>query len=500
MLRKVCTYTYVLLSLAFIVVNVLTLSNQPPWIDEVMMLDTSYNKAVHGSWETTAWYRVAGQYPFPTYPPLYQAAAAAWMWLFGCSLVVTRSLNLLITFMLGCLCLRLMKRHGLQLTPWTVALFTLLLWGSSEMAWMYRNGRPDMLCALLLVLTLHAIDGYYARKSVAARLAVIATSALLVCAGIQSAVCLLTLWLFAFVVMRDWRKKATHLLSLLLTGISIGMLMVALFMLAHGRLMAFACSIIQYSAILSSIALAVLPWASELFGFSATPYTQKLLELSTDSSFCERLASIAGYRSYLLLSSITLVAYASCFRKKPVALIGDKGFLVLLCALYVPFIMTLAGRFADYYRWMVFLPLTASVTAIAARQRLWRAVFSVVTVVLTVIGLRSMLPDRQWDYAGLRSFVQRQHLKSSDAVVCPFSTFYAMKPLCDTCYFVGIFPTEYLGRVDYIIEAHGTANEFDQRISDYVNELKADSSLMLTAIDHCEHPSLTLYQIKKKHE
>lgn len=500
MLRNACTYTYVLLSLAFIVVNVFTLSNLSPWIDEVMMLDTSYNMAVHGSWETTAWYRVAGQYPFPTYPPLYQALAAVWIWLFGSSLVVTRSMNLLITFILGGLCLRLMKRHGLQLTPWTVALFALLLWGCSEMAWMYRNGRPDMLCALLLVLTLHAIDGYYARKSVSARLAVIAMSALLVCSGIQAAVCLLALWLFVFAVISDWRKKAVHLLPLLLTGILIGMLMVALFMLVHGRLMAFASSIIQYSAILSKTALAVLPWASEMLGFSATPYIEKLLELSTDSGFCERLASIADYRSYLLLSAITLAAYASCFRKKPLALIGDRGFLLLLFALYVPFMMTLAGRFADYYRWMAFLPLAASVTAIAARQRLWRAVFSVVTVVLTVIGLKSMLPDRQWDYAGLRSFVQRQHLKSSDAVVCPFSTFYAIKPLCDTCYFVGIFPTEYLGRVDYIIEAHGAANEFDQRISDYVNELKADSSFILTAIDRCERPSLTLYQIKKMHE
>jgi len=80
-------YTYVLLSLAFIIANLVTQSNLAPWIDEVMMLDTSYNAAFHGRWETTAWYRVVGEYPFSTYPPLYQMTAAVWMWLFGGNIV-----------------------------------------------------------------------------------------------------------------------------------------------------------------------------------------------------------------------------------------------------------------------------------------------------------------------------------------------------------------------------------------------------------------------------
>ena len=82
------------------IVNLITLRHLAPWVDEVMMLDTAYNAAFHGSWETTAWYRVVGQYPFSTYPPLYQMIAAVWMWLFGGSLVVVRSLNLVIAFML----------------------------------------------------------------------------------------------------------------------------------------------------------------------------------------------------------------------------------------------------------------------------------------------------------------------------------------------------------------------------------------------------------------
>lgn len=176
MTRRVCIYTYVLLSWVFIIVNLVTLCNLPPWIDEVMMLDTSYNAAVHGSWETTAWYRVVGQYPFSTYPPLYQMVATSWIWLFGGGLMTVRCMNLFFTFMLGGICIRLMKRHGLLQTAWTVVLFTMMLWGTSEMAWMYRNGRPDILCALVSVLTVLVIDTYLSAKSTTTCVAVIMSS------------------------------------------------------------------------------------------------------------------------------------------------------------------------------------------------------------------------------------------------------------------------------------------------------------------------------------
>jgi len=498
-IRKVYIYTYVLLSLAFIAVNLVTLSNLPPWIDEVMMLDTSYNAAVHGAWETTAWYRVVGQYPFSTYPPLYQVLAAVWIWIWGGGLVAARSLNLLFSFVLGGVCLRQMKRHGLQQTPWTTILFTLLLWGTSEMAWMYRNGRPDMLCALMFALAILAIDHYCHQKSPATRIAVIATSALLICSGIQAAVCLLTLWPFFFLAKKSQRKEAVRLLRLIVAGVLLGMVFVAVFMVAHGRLVAFASSIVQYSTTLSGIALAVLPWAGDVFGFSSAVYTQKLLELSTESSLCQRLTAIVEYRSYIILSVATILAYASCYRHRLRKLIHDKGFLLLLCALYVPLVMNLAGRFPAYYRWMAFLPLMASVTFVAARHRLYCAALSVVAVLLTFFGIRSMQPDDHWNYDHVRSFIQRQHFKSTDAVVCPFSTFYDVKPVCDTCYFVGIFPTEYISHVGYIIEAPDD-NSFDHRITDYVNLLKTDTTVTLTVIDHCNHPSLTLYHVQTKHE
>ena len=499
MVRSSCTLTYVLLSLAFIILNVITLGNLAPWVDEVMMLDTSYNMAVHGSWETTAWYRVAGQHPFSTYPPLYQLLAAAWIWLFGSSLVVVRSMNLLVTFMLGGTCLRLMTRCGQGATPVTTALFTLLLWGTGEMAWMYRNGRPDMLCALLFVCTVLAAASCLSAQSPSARRAVVVASALLFCSGVQAAVCLCAVWLFFFIAQKGRRKEYVRLFRLLAAGMLLGMLLVALFMLAHGRLTAFVCSIIQYSATLSAISLAVLPWAGEVTGVDTTSYARKLLELTPQSSLCEWLASAAAYRSFLVLSVLALAAYASCFRSRLKALTGDWGFLMLLCALCVPLVMTLAGRYPVYYRWMAFLPLLFAVTSIAARCRFWRAVFSVAAVLLTVFGIRSMMPDGQWDSENLRAFVQRQHFKPSDAVVCPFSAFYEMKPVCNTCYFAGIFPTELIAHVDYIIEATD-GDEFDRPITDYVNKLKADTTVVLTATDYCEHPSLTLYHVQTKYE
>lgn len=491
-------YTYVLLSLAFIIVNLITLSNLRPWIDEVMMLDTSYNAAFHGAWGTTAWYRVTGQYPFSTYPPLYQMLAAGWMWLFGSSLTVMRSMNLMITFALGGACLRLMRQQGLHPATWATALFTVLLWGSSEMAWMYRNGRPDMLCALLSVVTIQNFCNYLSAKFSSTKISVIIASALLLCSGIQAAVYMLALWLFFFIVTKR-RREAFRLLLLLLAGCMVGLLLVSLFMSSHGRLVAFVSSIIQYSTTLSGIVMAMLPLAGNAFGIDVTPYTMKLFELSPTSSLSERLSSIIEYRSFLILSATALAAYMAYFKESRQKVLSDNGFLLLLVALYVPFVMNLAGRFATYYRWMAYLPLVMAIMRVATRSRIWCAVFCMEAAVLAVFGVKSMLPNEQWNYDNIRSFVERQHFKSSDVVICPFSVFYDMKPVCDTCYFAGIFPKEFIDHVDYVIEAHD-GDSFNQRISDYVVELKADTTLVVNIIDHCEHPSLTLYQVTAKHE
>ena len=75
--------------------------------------------------------------------------------------------------------------------------------------------------------------------------------------------------------------------------------------------------------------------------------------------------------------------------------------------------------------------------------------------------------------------------------------FYELKPVCDTCYFVGIFPTEYLGRVDYIVESTD-GDEFDQPITGYLDKLREDTTFVVTAIDHCHRPSLTLYKVEKR--
>lgn len=507
--------SYTLLSLPFVIVNLVTLDNQVPWIDEVMFLDTSYNAAVHGSWETTAWYRVAGERPFSTYPPLYQLLASAWIWLFGSRMVVVRSLNLLITFVLGFACLRLMNRRGLRPSFFTSALFTMLLWGTYEMAIIYRNGRPDMLCALMFVFTLMAIERWslplatgesrVPSKSTLSSIAVVVTSALLVCSGIQGGVCISALWLFLFVSdliaksrLRGEDYAKPFPTALMLTGILLGLVMVSLFMLWHDHFVAFASSLVQYSSMLSSIALTVLPYAGDVFDFDVTPYTQKLIETSTPhllSGAPVLPASVAEFRSFHILSVVAMVAYASCYRNRLHRLMSDRGFLSLLFALYVPFAMSLAGRFAVYYRWMAFLPLLYAVTHVAARHQLWRVVFGVVAVVLTVSGQTALLSQPKSD-GQMHSFVERQHFKPTDTMVCPFSLFYELKPVCDTCYFAGIYPPEYIGHVDYIIEAPD-GDEYDQRISNYAKRLQSDPTVVLTAIDHCAHPSLTLYKVER---
>ncbi len=265
-------------------------------------------------------------------------------------------------------------------------------------------------------------------------------------------------------------------------------------MMTHDRLIAFASSIIQYSTTLTSITSFVIPWVAEVFGFNPEPYTQKLTELTTETSLGERLTSIVEYRSFIILTIAALIGYVVSSWDNLQKIRSDKGFLLLLCAIYVPIAMNLAGRFAIYYRWMAFLPLIAAVTYIAARHRLWCAVFGMLACVFTVFGIKSLATDRHWNYRNVSSFVQRQNFRSTDAVICPFSLFYEMKPVCEMCYFVGIFPTEFLGHVNYIIEAPN-GDRFDQHITDYIDKLKSDANVTLTVLDYCENPTLTLYHV-----
>ncbi len=497
--RMSATWTYVLLSLAFVALNFCTLNNLMPWIDEVMLLDTAYNAAFRGIWETTAWYRVAGQTPFSTYPPLYQWLVAVWMRLFGGSLVAARSLNLIFTFALGAASLRLLKRRGMRLTHGSVAVFSLLLWGTCEMAWMYRNGRPDMLCALLTVLTFLAIDSCLScsRQQRAMRMAVVVCSAALICAGLQTGVYLLTCWTYLFIVLRQRRRDVARLLCLVLAGFLLGGTMVSLFMFAHGRLMAFVCSVVPYSSTLSRVAQHVLPWMGEVLGFSVARYTAKLQELQTGVGFCQSLASAAQYRSFYVLAAIVLAALLCRYKQHFRRMTRDTRFQTLLFSAFIPVAMNLAGRFTEYYRWMMFLPLLGVVVSVSCRSRGWRVVFGVAAVALAFSGVRSMLPSSDWNYSRVCDFVRRQPIKQTDAVVCPFVLFYEMKPMCETCYFVGIYPTEYVQRVDYIIEATD-GNRTDQPIVAYRRQLMADTTMVLTTIDSLEQPPLKIYRVKKK--
>ena len=495
--RSWCTYLF--LSLVFTVINLFTLKNFMPWIDEVMFLDTSYNAVFHDSWSTTAWYRVAGEYPFSTYPPIYQFLVSMWMWLFGSDILVVRSLNLFVMFMLGALCLRMLKNSGVLLSPLLVTVFTLLLFGTSEMVWMYRNGRPDMLCALVFVFVTYTVERFFHRNSLRTRLGIVLSTAILVGTGIQTVAYLGILWLFLFVMLRKRSKECLRLLLLLLIGLFLGMLFVSLFMYAHGRLIGFASSMVSYSATLSKIALLLLPWASETFNFSAQPFVQKLLEQTPSLSFAERLSSVVAYRSFLILSIEGLLVYILSFRKCLRNLLNDKGFLLLVFAISVPIMMNIAGRFAIYYRWMAFLPLVMSILFILRKQRWALLVFSVTTLFLSLEGVKSLFSNNHKDYENMCHFIERQKFCPTDKVVAPFMMFYEIKPLCDTCYFAGIFPTEFIGNVDYVIDV-SEGDEFDQRITAYIGKLQKNTNFVLTKIDTCEQPALSLYKVRRNHD
>lgn len=126
-------------------------------------------------------------------------------------------------------------------------------------------------------------------------------------------------------------------------------------------------------------------------------------------------------------------------------------------------------------------------------------IFRVTAFLLSLEGGKSLFSNNHKDYEKNCHFVARQKFSPTDTVVAPFMMFYEIKPLCDTCYFAGIFPTEFIGNVDYVIDV-SEGDEFDQRITAYISKLQKDTNFVLTKIDTCEHPSLSLYKVRKIHD
>ncbi|MCM1147040.1 MAG: glycosyltransferase family 39 protein [Bacteroidales bacterium] len=240
-----CNYIYITVSAIALILNLLTIHNHLPWVDEVMFTDSPANFLMYGEWRTHSWYRMGEYSPFSFYVPLYQWLLFCWIKLFGFSLVKVRLFELLTTVVLGWIVIKTVEAlRGHRNNNAFLLTFSVLFWFFKGMCTTYRLGRVDMLVALMATVCLYYVVTYW--KTDRGIIGLIVFSALTMLAGIQGVIWLASAFVFSLFVIRPYRKLlkvAVYSTS----GFSVGFTISCLWMWVHNSLPPFWWNTFGYS-------------------------------------------------------------------------------------------------------------------------------------------------------------------------------------------------------------------------------------------------------------
>ena len=469
------------------------LSNLTPWIDEVMFIDTPMRYVRGAGWTTHSWYSIANQEPFMLYPPLYSIILVPWMKVFGTSIFACRSLNVAITLFIGWGVIRILQQLNLKISIIQILLLIILLWCTNDMVFMYSNGRPDLMGALLLVLI--ANEMIRTIKSGKRKWGVLVLSAFLMTTAIQAAVCLVLLLLLSFLVLDSYRKEIKYLTLLSVSGIFLGFVVNCAFMAYHGHLKSFVVNIFSYSGSAKAIANFILPMMGDCLGIDTTFFMGKLSKMGVESPLYMRLMSAftrPDYLALLIADIIFLLLYLKSIKRDPYYRI--IRFLFIMTTI-IPLLMVLAGRYESYYYWMAYLPLFMLTVYLFKLPNYRWGCFIISFSVLFLLTHNRMQKDNN-NYHELESFISHCTMLKDKRIIAPFSVFYEISKISNNTYYLGIFPPHDLPqRMDYIILPGRSADYGNDRLYDYFEAVsQSDSQHFLVAEN--KRLELKVYRIK----
>jgi hypothetical protein len=388
----------------FLAVNLLTATRQPRlWQDEVLYTDPGVNLATGHGFTSGSWPNQGRHEPFVGNVPGFALVMAAWLKMFGVSLLAARSLNyvlmaaVVLAVTWGC------RRAGLiRGTGANLLLATLLFCGYS-VTFSYRSARYDVVgmlwCSLLFL-------EFTIQSRMARRAAMLLTAALLPFTGLQlipfAAVTSLILLIFC-----GWRILPE--LIVVGIGIVVGMAVMLGAFRAEHLLPQFIHSTLKSDA------------APASFGSRFGGLRESMGGELPGALLLAGLAAVAMTTSIRRFSAIYTLAIAAC-----------------AFAVVVPLGMALAGRFQLYYTWMMFVPMSicyaACVDRLAGMPQGRRGLaVAVVFGLIASYGLaarvaKAVLEWKQNDPAPLEQFVQSQ-VRPADVVFCGYPPYFAARAI-----------------------------------------------------------------------
>ena len=471
---------------------ILSLKEITPWIDEVMFTDTPMHYMKGMGWTTFAWYSVAKQDPFLLYPPLYSMIMVVWMKIFGTTLIACRSLNLLITMIIGIGILRICRQLGQKVSVIQIGMLIMLLWCTDDMTYMYSNGRPDLLGAAVLVFIVSEIICLIKDSKKGWPLVIL--SAILLATGIQAVAYLYSLLLLAYLTFKDYRKNIKEIAVLLVSGTLLGFMLVCAFMAYHGHLIAFVVNTLSYSNTLMKMAMITLPVFGDYFGIDITLYMEKIANNTTDVSFFSRIMEIYKHPTYVsLLVTTLLIIFFEHRNLKDYSLYAIIKFLFVI-ALLIPLFMNLAGRFCDYYYWMAYIPIFILVVILVEFRRYHLIIGLVVLSLVIIRGLNTSFQHQS--YSEIEAFMGKCNMLNNKSVVAPFSVFYEIEKRTNHTYYLGIYPDRYLPNdIDYLILPPMESGYGVNQLYGYYDSINKSDSLRTIMVAESKTAGLKVFKI-----
>jgi len=390
----------------FLVISLLTATRYPPvWIDEVQFTDPAVNLVLEGRFSSTVWIVQRGNEFWAGNTPLYTLMLAAWLKVFGISVLVVRSLNyVLMAVAIGLLWELTRREHWIRRPDLRLALCALLL-TSRGMVFTYRMGRYDVLG---LVLFAAAALVWTGQKGARRNLLLGLLAALAPWAGLQL---IAGAMVYCALILAFAGWSAAPAIASVLAGSGVGSLALYALYNSHGVWRAFRLSTTMVGTIGQSIGAKLLSLPAIYLG---------------DKSF-----------TLVLAAAILLV-----LRDRRKLLPWRENLLVFgsLAAVLIPGSLAAIGKFPLYYSWMAFVPLAIAVIAElqAATSNSARRAVCVMLIMAGLIGLPPRLVAVIWNWNSMSpkttaDFVA-SNLTPSDVVVADFKTYYPVKLRCKATY------------------------------------------------------------------
>ncbi|MCU0292585.1 MAG: hypothetical protein MUF10_11460 [Thermoanaerobaculaceae bacterium] len=393
------------LLLVLLGVNLATADLYPVvWVDEALHLDPAVNLYLGNGLRSTAWGGQPVSETWVGYTPLYAVLMAGWLHLFGFSLLAVRSFSHLLglaaigVVWLGC------RRHGLLRSPKTrVALVVLAACGAG-LSFSYRCGRPDTVLFLLFAAAFCAAS-VHSRLPRAAILLVLGS--LIPIAGLQGIAYAALIGVAVTLVAT--RRAVEPVLTL---GVGCGLGMGAYFaVMAHLRL-----------------------WET----FRTVTLVHNGLDANLLDGVVRRLTAFPKVAiedpSGLLLLVVCLGILLRASHPQSASSLLPALFGATT-AVFVPTLMCAVGRYALYYSWMAWIPLTiGTLVALEALDRVtvWRHLSVALLGAATLVGLPAQLALGLLD-SHARSYrrveeVVRAAVPQGAVAYCDPAAYYAAKP------------------------------------------------------------------------